>query len=206
MRKIAFLASHNGSGMRYLLEARARGEVAFEPVLVVSNNPGSPALAYARELGIPAVVINEKRCGGAKEADEALRDALREHQAQYVVLSGYMKRIGPATLSAFPNRILNIHPSLLPKFGGPGMYGMRVHEAVIASGDTVTGATVHLVDHEYDHGPVLAQAEVPVRPGDTPESLRERVLAVEGPLYLEVLQKMERGEIDLEAFGDSVAL
>ncbi|WP_206832361.1 phosphoribosylglycinamide formyltransferase [Alicyclobacillus fructus] len=206
MRKIAFLASHNGSGMRYLLEARARHEVEFEPVLVVSNNPGSAALACARDLGIPAVVVNEKRCGGPDEADRALCQCLRQHGAEWVLLSGYMKRIGPVTLSAYRNRILNIHPSLLPKFGGPGMYGMRVHEAVIESGESVTGATVHVVDHEYDHGPVLAQAEVPVLPGDTPERLRARVLEVEGPLYLQVLKKIERGEIDLDAFGADAPL
>lgn len=206
MRKIAFLASHNGSGMRYLLAARARHEIEFDPVLVVSNNPGSPALAYAREMGIPTAVVNEKRCGGAAEADRALCETLHQHGAECVLLSGYMKRIGPTTLTAYRNRILNIHPSLLPKFGGPGMYGMRVHEAVIASGESVTGATVHLVDHEYDHGPVLAQVEVPVLPGDTPERLRERVLEVEGPLYLLVLKKIERGEIDLDAFGAAAPL
>ena len=192
--------------MRYLLEARARKDVEFEPVLVVSNNPGSPALAHARHLGIPTAVVNEKRCGGADEADRALCEALRQHGAELVLLSGYMKRIGPLTLSAYRNRILNIHPSLLPKFGGPGMYGMRVHEAVIASGESVTGATVHLVDHEYDHGPVLAQVEVPVLPGDTPERLRERVLEVEGPIYLDVLRKIARGEIDLDAFGGAAPL
>ncbi|WP_304458782.1 phosphoribosylglycinamide formyltransferase [Alicyclobacillus sendaiensis] len=201
MRKIAFLASHNGSGMRYLLEARARHEIDFDPVLVVSNNPGSPALAHAQERDIRTMVINEKRCGGSAEADRALCEALRQVGAECVVLSGYMKRIGPTTLSAYRNRILNIHPSLLPKFGGPGMYGMRVHEAVIESGESVTGATVHLVDDEYDHGSVLAQVEVPVLPGDTPERLRARVLEVEGPLYLQVLQKIQRGEIDLDAFG-----
>jgi phosphoribosylglycinamide formyltransferase-1 len=114
-----------------------------------------------------------------------------------VILAGYMKKLGPATLGAYRGRILNIHPALLPKHGGQGMYGRRVHEAVLAAGETVTGVTVHVVDEQYDHGPILAQREVTVLPGDTVDSLAARVLAQEHRLYAETLQQISDGRIPL---------
>ena len=116
---------------------------------------------------------------------------------QVVALAGYMKMLGPRTLDAYRNRILNVHPALLPKFGGQGMYGERVHRAVLASGDSVSGVTVHLVDEEYDRGPVVAQTEVPVLPGDTPDTLAARVLEQEHILYPETIQRIATGEVDL---------
>jgi len=115
-----------------------------------------------------------------------------------VILAGYMKKLGPLTLQAFRGRILNIHPALLPKFGGPGMYGKRVHAAVLAAGETVTGVTVHVVDALYDHGRILAQCEVPVREGDTVDSLADRALQQEHRLYTETLRRIAAGEIVLE--------
>jgi len=115
-----------------------------------------------------------------------------------VVLAGYMKQIGPETLAAYGGRMLNIHPALLPKFGGRGMYGRRVHEAVLNAGEKVTGVTVHLVDDVYDHGRVLAQCEVPVHEEDTADSLAERVLREEHRLYSETLRRIAAGEIVLE--------
>jgi phosphoribosylglycinamide formyltransferase-1 len=109
-----------------------------------------------------------------------------------------MRRVGPRVLAAFPRRIVNIHPALLPKFGGQGMFGLRVHEAVLAAGERETGVTVHLVNHEYDRGPILDQARVLVRPGDTPETLQARVLEVEHRFYPEVLRRIASGEIDLD--------
>ena len=113
---------------------------------------------------------------------------------QVVALAGYMKMLGPRTLNAYRNRILNVHPALLPKFGGRGMYGDRVHKAVLASGDSVSGVTVHLVDEEYDHGPVVAQMQVPVLPGDTPDTLAARVLEQEHVLYPKTIQRIAAGE------------
>ena len=118
-----------------------------------------------------------------------------------VVLAGYMKMLGPAVLSRYDGQVLNVHPALLPKFGGKGMYGRRVHEAVLAAGESVTGATVHVVDAEYDLGPVVAQREVPVLPDDTVESLSARVLEREHELLVQTLRKVATGEIDLGVFG-----
>ena len=115
-----------------------------------------------------------------------------------VVLAGYMRKLGAPVLSRYPRRVLNVHPALLPRFGGEGMYGRAVHEAVLAAGETETGATVHVVDEEYDSGPVLAQSRVPVLPGDDVERLRTRVLEWEHRLYVETLQRIAKGEIDLD--------
>ena len=115
-----------------------------------------------------------------------------------VALAGYMKRLGPLTLSRYKGRLLNTHPALLPKYGGQGMYGDRVHEAVLAAGEKVSGASVHLVEDDYDTGPVLSQVKVPVLDGDTLETLRDRVQAAEREHYVKVLEKIARGEIELE--------
>jgi phosphoribosylglycinamide formyltransferase-1 len=118
-----------------------------------------------------------------------------------VILAGYMKLLGPQTLARYRGRILNIHPALLPKFGGKGLYGKKVHEAVLAAGERVTGVTVHLVDERYDSGPILAQSEVPVLEGDTVDSLADRVLVREHELYAETIERIVQGEIDLDAVG-----
>ena len=129
-------------------------------------------------------------------------DILERHGVDLVVLGGYMKKLGPQTISRFRNRIVNVHPALLPKFGGRGFYGIAVHEAVLGSGDGVTGPTIHLVDEQIDHGAVLAQSRVAVLKGDTAGTLAERVLAVEHKLYVETLRRIASGEIDLDAAGD----
>ncbi|MDP9728595.1 phosphoribosylglycinamide formyltransferase [Alicyclobacillus sp. TC] len=190
--RIAFLASHNGSSMRYLVEAVKTGILSAEPVLLIASRADSSSLAYAAENGIPHVIVNARDHHPYASEDEAVCAHLQEARPDVVVLSGYMRKIGSKTLAAFEGRILNIHPALLPKFGGQGMYGIHVHQAVLASGERVTGATVHLVDAEYDHGQILAQATVPVLPNDTPQSLAERVKAQEGPLYLKVLTNWQR--------------
>lgn len=193
--RIAFFASRNGSSMCYLLDAMDRGELDIEPVLVLSNRIDAPALETARRRNIAHICLNEEICGGEAELDARMAQTLTTQNAEWVVLSGYMRRIGLATLQAFDRRILNIHPSLLPAFGGPGMYGRRVHQAVIDAGVKQTGATVHLVDELYDHGRILSQIEVPVYTGDTPESLSQRVATAEGPLYLRVLKQIVSGEL-----------
>jgi phosphoribosylglycinamide formyltransferase-1 len=114
-----------------------------------------------------------------------------------VILSGYLRKLGPLTLAAFDGRILNIHPALLPRYGGQGMYGRRVHEAVVAAGEHETGASVHLVDDEYDHGAVVAQIRLPVDPGDTAESIERKVMDAEPKLFLETLQKIASGVLTL---------
>lgn len=193
--RIAFIASNNGSSMRAIVAACRDGRLPCEPALVVSNKKDSAALAFARENGI------ESRCiptiKDPDTADMALADALRASGADLVVLSGYLRKLGPRTLAAFRHRILNVHPALLPDFGGQGMYGRRVHEAVLAAGVGETGATVHLVDEEYDHGPPVAQARVPVKPGDDAAAIEARVMAAEPQLFIDTIGRIASGELAL---------
>jgi phosphoribosylglycinamide formyltransferase-1 len=199
MRKLhlGFLASHGGSNMQAIIDACTAGRLDAVPCVVISNNSDAMALQRARAEGIPRYHISAASHPGAAEDDAILR-TLTAHGVDTVILAGYMKKLGPRTLAAFRGGILNIHPALLPKHGGQGMYGTRVHQAVLAAGDRVTGVTIHLVDEQYDHGPILAQCEVPVLAGDTADSLAERVLRQEHRLYVETLQRISRGEIALE--------
>jgi phosphoribosylglycinamide formyltransferase 1 len=169
--RIAVAISGRGSNLDALLQALGPGTPA-EVVLVLSDRSAA-GLELARAHQVPAVVLVDP-------ADaEAWLALLRRFQVELVVLAGYVKLVPPRVIAAYRGRIINIHPALLPDFGGKGMYGRRVHEAVLASGALETGASVHLVDEEYDRGAVLAQARVPVLPGDSAEQLAERVLAVE---------------------------
>lgn len=172
MMRLAVAISGRGSNLASLLEALGP-EAPAGVVLVLSNRAGAPGLDRAREIGVPAVVLADPA-----DAGEWFR-LLEQHRVDLIVLAGYLKLVPPGVVARYRGRILNIHPALLPEFGGPGMYGRRVHEAVLASGAGESGATVHLVDEEYDRGPILAQRRVPVRADDTPERLAARVLEVE---------------------------
>jgi phosphoribosylglycinamide formyltransferase-1 len=176
--------------------------LAAEAVVVISNNADSPALAFAREHGIAARHISRRSLGEAGDPDRAIAQALADAGAGLVVLSGYMRKLGPETLRRFRGRILNIHPALLPKYGGTGMYGRRVHDAVVAAGERLSGITIHLVDDEYDHGPVLAQREVPLEPGDSAAALEQRIQAAEPGFYVETLRRIVSGELRLPDAGD----
>ena len=195
--KLGFLASHNGTNMRAIVTA-CRGGIKATPAVLVSNNRDSAAMLWAAGNGLAAVHVSAKSTGSEDNADAAIVAALQAHGADLIILAGYMRKLGPRTLAAFPRRILNAHPALLPKFGGQGMYGVHVHTAVLDSGDAETGVTIHLVDDVYDHGAVLAQARVAVMPGDTPETLAARVQAREQLLFPDVLQRIISGEIDLD--------
>lgn len=195
--RLGFLASHGGSNMQAIIDACKQGRVSATPCVVISNNSESMALQRAKNEGVPGYHISGETHPGAKEDREILR-VLRQHGVDTVILAGYMKPVGPLTLAAYRGRILNIHPALLPKFGGRGMYGKRVHEAVLTAGERVTGVTIHVVDDLYDHGRILAQCEVPVRDGDTADSLAERVLHEEHRLYSETLRRIAAGEIVLD--------
>jgi formyltetrahydrofolate-dependent phosphoribosylglycinamide formyltransferase len=170
--RIAVALSGRGSNLEALLDALEPGARA-QVALVVSDRAEAVGLDRARDRGIPAQVLSQPADG-----DEWLR-LLWRFQIDLVVLAGYVKLVPAAVIATYRGRIINIHPALLPAFGGKGMYGLRVHQAVLASGTPESGATVHLVDEVYDHGAVLAQARVPVLPGDTPDTLAERVLTVE---------------------------
>ena len=192
---LAFLASNNGSSLRAVVAAIEAGELAARPCLVVSNRKTAPALAFAGEHGIATLCL--PTTADPAGADERLAAALSGAGADLVILSGYLRKLGPATLAAFGGRILNIHPALLPRHGGQGMYGRRVHDAVIAAGETETGATVHLVDDEYDHGAVVAQVRLAVEPGDTAASVERKVMAAEPALFVETLQRLVSGTLTL---------
>jgi phosphoribosylglycinamide formyltransferase-1 len=176
------MASGGGTNLQAILDQCAAGKIPARVVVVISNNRKALALERARQAGVEAVHWSEKKAGSAEAFTKGLLDILRRAEVELVVLAGYMKLVPREVVEAYPDRMINTHPALLPKFGGKGFYGMRVHEAVIASGENESGATVHFVDAEYDHGPIFMQRQVSVLPGDTPESLRDRVLAVEHEL------------------------
>ncbi len=193
--KLGFLASGNGSSARAILAAIRAGDLAAEARLLVSNNKSAPALAFAAEEGMPALAIPTQADPDA--ADARLAEALSAHGAEIVVLSGYLRQLGPKTLSRYAGRVLNIHPGPLPAFGGHGMYGRRVHEAVIAAGVAESGICIHLVDEEYDRGPVIARRSVAVEPGDTAETLEARVTALEPGFFVETLRDIAQGRFSL---------
>ncbi|MEW6511161.1 MAG: phosphoribosylglycinamide formyltransferase [Bacteroidota bacterium] len=193
MLSIAVLGSGRGSNFRAILTAIQQGSIPDARIcVVISNNSTAGILEIARANAIPAVHLSQKQFPDENAFADAMLSTLQQHGADFIALAGYMKRVPTSVVAAFRKRIVNIHPALLPRFGGAGMYGMHVHEAVLAAGETVSGATVHYVDEEYDHGAVILQRTVPVRPGDTPESLAERVLAVEHELYPEALRRLAR--------------
>ena len=195
--KLGFLASHGGSGMRAVLAAIKAGELNAEARILVTNNPGSAAASAADAAGLPWRHVSATSAGGTEAADLQIAETLTEAGAGVVVLSGYMRKLGPQTLQRFAGRILNIHPALLPRHGGAGLYGRHVHEAVHASGDAVTGATVHLVESDYDTGPIIAQAKAPVQPGDTVDDIEARVRALEPGLLVDTLRRIADGELKL---------
>jgi formyltetrahydrofolate-dependent phosphoribosylglycinamide formyltransferase len=184
--RVAVLASGGGTNLQALLDALRDSPLA-RVVRVITNRPDAGALERARAGGVAATVLRDP--GDAV----ALLAALAAH-ADLVVLAGYLKLVPPAVVARFRWRMINIHPALLPAHGGPGMYGNRVHAAVLASGATESGATVHYVDEQYDRGPIIAQQRVAVRPGDTAETLAARVREVEHRLLpLVVLELARRG-------------
>jgi len=194
---IGFLASHGGSNMQAIIDACKSGKLQATPAVVISNNSDSGAIARAETEGIPYYYLSGKTHPEPEELDRAILETFLRHSVDIIVLAGYMKKLGPKTLSRFRGRILNIHPALLPKYGGKGMYGIRVHEAVIAAGEKESGVSIHFVDENYDTGPIIAQTRVPVLPDDTPETLAARVLVQEHILYPATLQRIVTGEIPL---------
>ena len=197
--RLGFLASHGGSNFQAILDAIAGGGLPADARLVISNNSASMALERGRKAGLDTLHLSNATHPDPNALDRAVLGALRERGVNLVVLAGYMKKIGPCVLAAFSRRIVNVHPALLPKYGGKGMFGMHVHEAVLSAGERLTGVTVHLVDSDYDRGPILAQAQVAVEPGDTPERLQARVLREEHRLFPETLGRIAMGKIDLDA-------
>ena len=177
MMKIAVLVSGGGTNLQAILESERRGENPNGKVtLVVASKPGVYALERAANFGVETAVVRRKDYATSEEFDAALLSVLKDHGIELVVLAGFLSVLGPSVIAAYPNRILNIHPSLVPSFCGPGYYGLKVHEEALKRGVKVTGATVHFVNEVCDGGPILLQKAVEVQPGDTPEVLQKRVM------------------------------
>jgi phosphoribosylglycinamide formyltransferase-1 len=199
MKKLAILVSGRGSNMTAIIEACEQGKLAASVELVISNNANSLALVLAQEKKIDTAHLSSLTHPETDVLDTTMKALFDSYNIDFVLLAGFMKKIGSKTLAAYKGRIINIHPSLLPKFGGQGMFGLSVHKAVIEAGEKETGVTIHLVDEEYDKGTILAQRTVAVEKDDTPESLSARVLKVEHILFAETIQKIIDGSIIVPA-------
>lgn len=188
--RIAVFCSGSGSNFQALFHALKKKQLDAEIVLCLSNRSQCGAIEFAHDNNIETVHLSEKQFNTLEEFTDAMAGCLKDHRIDIILLAGYMRKVPDAVVSAFAERILNIHPALLPKFGGEGMYGIHVHTAVLHAGETESGATVHFVNEEYDKGRILLQKKVPVLPGDTPEELAARVLECEHALYPEALEKL----------------
>lgn len=197
--RIAVLASGGGSNLQALIDffAQLGDSRAGDIVLVAADRSDAGALERARRAGIPTALIASRRAPGGSE----LASLLAEHHADLVVLAGYLQFVPAEVTRRYAGRLLNVHPALLPDFGGAGMYGSRVHRAVLAAGARTSGPTVHFVDDVYDHGPVIARWPVPVRPDDDEHTLAARVLRAEHLLFPRVVQAVAAGDVRLTSDG-----
>jgi phosphoribosylglycinamide formyltransferase-1 len=189
-KRVAFLASGGGSNVEALLTAMRGPGFAAEPVLVLSDRAKAGVLGVAARFGVPSALVERAGFPDRVSFDRAVLKALDAAGPDLLCLAGYMRILSPEFVAAYRGRMLNIHPALLPKFGGPGMYGHRVHEAVLAAGEKESGATVHWVEEGVDAGAILAQDRVPVLATDTAASLAARVLELEHRLYPQVLRRV----------------
>ena len=190
---LGFLCSHGGSNMEAIIKNVIENKLDANICVCISNNPDAFALTRAKQHNIPTYVINEKTYPNA--VDNTIINTLKKHNANTIILAGYMKKLAKEVIDAFDCRVLNIHPALLPKYGGKGMYGMNIHKAVIDNGETITGATIHQVNNLYDDGRILAQKTIPILNNDTPQTIADKVLTIEHILYTETLIKIANNEI-----------
>ena len=188
---IAVLISGGGTTLRNLIERIQNGSLQAEIRLMISSNPEAAGFQFAVAAGIPTLVVEQKNSATPEGFSEAIFGPCRAAGVRYVVMAGFLKHV--LIPPDFENRVLNIHPALLPAFGGKGMYGLRVHEAVLAAGEKMSGCTVHFVDNEYDHGPIVLQRQVEVRDNDSPQTLQARVFAAECEAYPEALERLAAG-------------
>jgi phosphoribosylglycinamide formyltransferase-1 len=196
--RLAIFASGRGSNFQAILDAMTMQRLRAQVALCVSNRAEAGALQIARAAQIPAAMIEEKQFAEVADYARALLEQLAKHDVNFIALAGFMRKIPVEVVRQFRHRIVNIHPALLPSFGGKGMYGHRVHEAVLAYGCKVSGATVHFVDEEYDSGGPILQRCVPVLDDDSPEMLASRVLEIEHQIYPEALQLFAEERVHVE--------
>ncbi len=196
--RLAVFSSHSGSNFQSIIDAIKEGQLFAEIVCLITNNSDAYCIERAKQNNIPYYHISNKTHPDPILYEKAILDVLNINSTDLIILAGYMKIIPSSIIRAYKNRILNIHPALLPKFGGKGMYGMNVHQAVIKSGEKVSGATVHLVDEIYDNGRVLNQMQVEVSSSDNAETLAQKVLDVEHKLYPLTIQQIIEGKIQLD--------
>jgi phosphoribosylglycinamide formyltransferase-1 len=194
---IGVFASGRGSNFQAILDAIQQGVLPARVTLFVSNRSDAGAMEIAHSHSIPAVHLSQKQFSHESLFAAAMLDLLKRHDVQLIALAGYLKKVPTIVVRQYRDRILNIHPALLPSFGGPGMYGHVVHEAVLASGARLSGATVHIVDEEYDRGPIVLQKTVAVEAGDTPEILAARVLNVEHEIYPVALKAFAENRVSI---------
>ena len=198
MKKIAVFVSGGGSNFIAIHRQIIQGNILGKIVMVFSNNPNCGPIKFAEENSIPIFIINAARYPNAHTRDEFLLETCLKAEIDLICLAGFMKMLPQNIVKQYEYRILNIHPGLLPEFGGKGFYGTRVHEAVINTGKRESGATVHFVDEIYDHGPIILQKKVEVMETDTPESLAARVLKLEHELFPEVVKAFCENKIIME--------
>ena len=192
---IAVLISAGGTTLRNLLDKIEAGHLPVEIRLVISSSPNARGLEFATAANIPSLVFEKSKAAGAEAFSEQVFDACRNAEVKYVVMGGFLKHV--LIPPDFENRVLNIHPALIPAFCGRGMYGLNVHQAVLDYGAKLTGCTVHFVDNEYDHGPIILQTAVPVLPGDSAETLQTRVFEAERDAYPEALRLLASGHVTM---------
>jgi len=196
MKKVAVFASGRGSNFEQLCIAQKNKKISAQIALLIASKPDIGAIEVAQNYGVSSRVFQGKAYSSSDEYNDALLACLNEYSIDFIALAGWLKLIPPTIVEAFPDRIINIHPALLPMFGGKGMYGAHVHQAVWQSGMLVSGATVHLVDAEYDRGMIIKQECVALDFNDTPEIIAKKVLKVEHKIYPEALKMLVENKID----------
>jgi len=195
--RLAVFASGGGTNFQAILDATDRGDLPATPACCISDTPDAGALNRARKANVPTAVVEPRNYQSPTPFGQAVLEVLDTHDVDFIALAGYMMKVPANVVAAYRNQMTNLHPALLPAFGGKGMYGMNVHEAVIEFGVHWSGVTVHLVDEEYDHGPIVLQEPVPVYPTDTPQALAERIRKVEHRIYPEALRLFAEGRIEV---------
>jgi phosphoribosylglycinamide formyltransferase-1 len=194
---LCVFASGSGSNLKAIIKASISGRIKSGVSLVISNNSGSGALKTAAKYNIPYLHLSQKLFTTQKEFTAEILKTLKKHKVNFILLAGYMKMLDPVIIKKFKNRIINIHPALLPKYGGKGMFGIHVHEAVIEAHEKMTGATVHFVNEVYDSGAVILQKQVKVKPTDDALGLQKRVLRAEHKLYSEAIKLFEEKRVKI---------